>query len=172
MKKLASALLLSALLATAATAAPSWTLFQMGIAGSACQIFPEETDVTGLRLNLAASQNDTVCGIDLGLISLGADIQAVRVNLLNQSDYHFSGFEVGLVNRDYAFAGLGVAIFNNVENDASGMQIGLFNRANDMTGMQIGLFNQAITLRGLQIGLINLIDDGPITFFPIVNMAF
>ena len=173
MKKLASALLLAAVLsATAVSAAPAWTPFQLGIAGTACQIFPEETAVTGLRLNLAASRNDVVTGVDVGLVSLGSDMQAVRVNLVNIADYHFSGLEVGLFNHDEALSGLSVGLFNAVDGDGSGMQIGVFNKANAMTGMQIGLFNQAVTLRGIQIGLINLIDDGPLTFFPVINMAF
>ena len=172
MKKLASALLLSALLAGAASAAPSWTPFQLGIAGPACQLFPEETAVTGLRLNLAASRNDSVTGIDAGLVSVGGDIQAVRVNLVNLADYHFSGVEVGLFNREEALSGLSIGLFNAIDGDGSGIQIGVFNKANVMTGLQIGLFNQAITMRGLQIGLVNLIDDGPLTFFPVINMAF
>ena len=174
MNKLASVILFSALLAAAVLPAAAFdcTPVQIGIAGEAFQLFPNETDVIGLRLNLAASRNDTVCGIDLGLVSLGADIQAVRANLYNSSDYRFCGLEVGLVNRDVALAGLAVAPFNLVSGDASAMQIGLFNHANFMTGMQIGLFNHANSLRGVQIGLINLIEDGPLTFFPVFNMAF
>ena len=172
MKKLPALLLAAALAATAVSAAPAWTPFQLGIAGTACQIFPEETAVTGLRLNLAASRNDAVTGIDVGIVSAGSDIQAVRVNLVNIADYHFSGLEVGLFNHDEALSGLSVGLFNAVDGDGSGIQIGVFNKANAMTGMQIGLFNQAVTLRGIQIGLINLIDDGPLTFFPVIYMAF
>lgn len=164
---------LAALLsATAALAAPSWTPLQLGIAGSSCQIFPEETDVVGLRLNLAASRNTTVTGIDLGLVSLGDDIRAIRANLFNTSEMHFSGVEVGISNYDAALAGLAVGFFNSVAGDASGILLGAFNKANDMTGLQIGIVNQAVSLRGVQIGLINLIDDGPLTFFPVINMAF
>lgn len=164
--------LAAALAATVATAAPSWTPFQLGIAGSVFQIFPEETSVLGLRLNLIASRNDTVTGIDAGIVSAGGDMQGVRVNLVNLADYHFSGIEVGLLNHDDAVSGLTVGLFNTVDGDASGMQIGVFNKANAMTGLQIGLFNQAVTLRGVQIGVINLVDDGPLTFFPVLNMAF
>jgi hypothetical protein len=172
MKKLASTLLLSVLLATAAPAAPAWTLFQLGLAGSACQAFPEETAVAGLRLNLAASRNDAVTGLDCGIVSAGGDFQALRVNLANIADYRFSGVEAGLFNRDDSLAGLSAGIFNVVDGDAAGMQIGIFNKAGIMTGMQVGLFNQAGTLHGLQIGLLNIIDDGPLTFFPVLNMAF
>lgn len=161
-----------ALAAIAVSAAPAWTPIQLGIAGTACQVFPEETAVTGLRLNLAASRNVSVTGIDLGLVSFGDDIQAIRVNLLNSSDYHFSGVEVGLCNHEAALSGLAVGAFNSVDGDASGILVGIFNKANVMTGMQIGLFNQAVSLRGIQIGLVNLIDDGPLTFFPVINMAF
>ena len=172
MKKLASSLLLSGLLATAAAAAPAWTFFQLGLAGAACQIFPEETAVAGLRLNLAASRNDAVTGIDAGIVSVGGDVQALRVNLVNLAEYQFTGLEVGLFNRDDALSGLAVGIFNVVDGDAAGLQLGLFNKAYAMTGMQIGLFNQAVTMHGLQIGLVNIIEDGPLTFFPVLNMSF
>ena len=164
--------LAAVLAATAALAAPSWTPIQIGISGPSCQIFGEETAVTGLRLNLAASRNDTVTGIDLGLISLGDDIRGIRLNLFNTSDWHFSGLEAGICNREAAFSGLAVGLFNAVDGDASGILVGAFNKASVMTGLQIGLFNQATSLRGVQIGLINLVDDGPLTFFPIINMAF
>lgn len=164
--------LAAALTAAAALAAPAWTPVQMGLSGPSCQFFAEETAVTGLRLNLAASRNANVAGIDLGLISLGDDIRGIRANLFNNSDWHFSGLEVGLCNHDAALSGLAFAIFNAVEGDASGILVGIFNRVNDMRGLQIGLFNQAVSLRGIQIGLINLIDEGPLTFFPVVNMAF
>ena len=39
-------------------------------------------------------------------------------------------------------------------------------------GIQFGLINRAVSLRGIQIGLVNLIEEGPVTFFPIVNAAF
>ena len=164
--------LAAALTATAAVAAPSWTPLQIGIAGGVCQVFPEETAVIGLRLNLIASRNDAVTGIDAGIVSAGGDIQGVRANLVNLADYHFSGIEVGILNHDDAVSGLTVGLFNTVDGDASGMQLGVFNKANAMTGLQIGLFNQAVTLRGVQIGVINLVDDGPLTFFPVLNMAF
>lgn len=164
--------LVSALAATAALAYPSWTPIQIGLSGPSCQLFAEETAVTGLRLNLAASRNDTVTGIDLGLVSLGDDIRGIRANLFNTSDWHFSGLEVALCNREAALSGLAIGLFNAIDGDASGILVGAFNRANAMTGMQIGLFNQAGSLRGIQIGLINLIEDGPLTFFPIMNMAF
>ncbi len=175
MKHIRIAIAAAALLATAAVlpaAAFDCTPVQIGIAGEAFQLFPNETDVIGLRLNLVASRNDTVSGIDAGIVSLGADIQALRVNLYNGSDYRFCGVEAGLINRDAALAGLAVALFNTVSGDVSGMQIGAFNNANFMTGMQIGIFNHANSLRGIQIGLINLIEDGPLSFFPVLNMAF
>jgi len=50
--------------------------------------------------------------------------------------------------------------------------VGLFNQADSVSGIQIGLINRAVTLRGLQIGLANLVEEGPVTFFPILNAAF
>ena len=53
-----------------------------------------------------------------------------------------------------------------------GVQAGVFNRADDVNGLQIGLINRTVSLRGIQVGLVNLLEEGPLTFFPIVNAAF
>ena len=48
----------------------------------------------------------------------------------------------------------------------------MFNAADDVEGFQIGLINRTVSLRGIQLGLINVVEGGPVTFFPIVNAAF
>lgn len=163
---------LAALLAAPAFAAPALTPFQMGIWGPKVQIFPEQTKVMGLRLNLARSDNQDVLGLDFGLVSKAERMDAIQLNLANLVGGEFTGVAVGLFNQMGSVAGLQAGLFNNAAHDMTGFQFGLFNVADDAAGFQIGLINRTVSLRGLQIGLVNLNADGPVTFFPFLNASF
>jgi hypothetical protein len=99
-------------------------------------------------------------------------MSAILVNLANWVETEFAGVSLGLFGQMGSLAGLQAGLFNTVANDLSGFQVGLFNQADSVSGIQIGLINRAVTLRGLQIGLANLVEEGPVTFFPILNAAF
>ena len=99
-------------------------------------------------------------------------MSAIQVNLVNIVSEEFAGIGVGLFNDVNSLQGIQAGLFNTVAHDVSGFQIGLFNNADSVSGIQVGLFNRTVSMQGLQIGLINLITEGPITFFPIVNFAY
>ena len=162
---------LAALLAAPALAA-ELTPFQIGFWGPRAQLFPAETKVMGLRLNLARGDNRDVTGLDLGLVGKAERMDAIQLNLANLVGAEFTGIAVGLFNQMGSVAGLQAGLFNNAAHDMAGFQFGLFNIADDAAGFQIGLINRTVSLRGLQIGLINLNEDGPVTFFPFLNAAF
>ena len=94
------------------------------------------------------------------------------MNLVNVVDEGFEGIGAGLFNQAGSVAGLQFGLFNNVRNDLSGFQVGLFNAADSVAGIQFGLLNRTVSMRGVQIGVINLIEEGPIGFFPVLNAAF
>ena len=171
MKRTGIALLLAALLAGPAYAA-SLTPLQLGLWGPQVQLFSEQTPVIGLRLNVLKSANESVTGFDLGIASQAGSMKAIQVNLVNLVDNEFDGVGIGLFNQCGSVAGIQAGLFNNVTHDLSGFQIGLFNSADDVAGIQVGLLNHTVSMRGLQIGVVNLIDDGPVGFFPILNGAF
>lgn len=157
-------------------AGPAWALdvtpLQIGIAGTKAQLFPATTKVMGLRLNLACSDNQDVLGVDVGLVGLGQRMDAIQLNLVNKVDAEFAGISAGLFSQMGSVAGVQAGLFNSVQYDLNGFQLGLFNNADNAMGIQFGLINRAVTLRGIQIGLVNLIEEGPVTFFPILNAAF
>lgn len=161
-----------ALLLAGSAFALDMTPLQIGFGGARAQLFPAETAVTGLRLNLVMSDNQDVTGLDLGLVSRADRMTAIQVNLANLVDSEFIGLSGGLFNRAGSMSGLQAGLFNSVTHDVSGFQLGLFNMADDTMGIQIGLINRTTSMQGLQIGLVNIIDDGPLTFFPIINGAF
>lgn len=148
------------------------TPLQIGIWGPTVQLFPEQTRVMGLRLNLAMADNREVVGFDLGVASQAKEMKAIQVNLVNVVKEDFAGVGVGLFNQAGSVAGLQAGLFNNVAHDVSGFQLGLFNLADSVEGIQVGLLNRTTSMRGLQIGLVNLIEEGPVTFFPVLNAAF
>jgi hypothetical protein len=171
MKRILAVLLLG-VLAAAPALALELTPFQIGFGGAKAQLFPPQTRVMGLRLNLAMSDNHDVMGLDLGLVGRAGRMDAFQLNLVNLVENDFNGIGAGLFNQTGSMAGLQVGLFNNVRQDMTGFQVGLFNMADDATGFQVGLINRTVSLRGVQLGLVNLIEQGPLTFFPILNAAF
>ena len=171
MKRAWAFFLLAALLAAPALAL-DLTPLQIGFAGERAQLFPAQTQVMGLRLNLAMSDNQEVMGLDAGLVSKAGRMDAIQFNLVNMVDTEFNGLSAGLFNRMGSVAGLQAGLFNHVAHDLSGFQLGLFNTADDVSGFQVGLINRTVSIRGVQLGLVNLIEQGPLTFFPILNAAF
>ncbi len=171
MKKLVAGLCL-AVLAAGPAMALDMTPFQIGFGGANAQLFPPETMVMGLRLNLVASENQDMMGLDLGIWSKSVKMDALQVNLVNLVEADFDGINVGLFNQMGSVSGVQAGLFNHVRYDINGVQAGVFNRADDVNGLQIGLINRTVSLRGIQVGLVNLLEEGPLTFFPIVNAAF
>ncbi|MFH1957156.1 MAG: hypothetical protein ABIJ15_01595 [bacterium] len=110
------------------------------------QIFNADTSISGVRLNLLYGRNDSVTGLDLGLVGV--------------ADSDFTGWQ-------YNFVG------NITKGNFSGLQMGFVNYANSAKGLQLGVVNYAVSLKGLQIGVINIIvQGGMFPVFPFVNWAF
>jgi hypothetical protein len=125
------------------------------------QIFPENTSITGLRLNLLYGRNETVRGIDLGLVNHTKSGESVGIQwgFVNLTDANFTGFQDGWVNI--------------TKGDFEGMQWGFVNYAGHGNGLMVGFVNYAMSMKGLQIGLVNVIrQGGQFPVFPIVNWSF
>ena len=151
--------LVLALLALSAPAA-SFSPLQIGILGDKCQLVSPETPVIGLRLNLPRSFNDTVAGLDLGLLSDDtATFSGLRLNAISFS-HDCNGIAIALFDMAAFLNGIQIAPIA-VAGNACGLQIGLGTDAEELHGVQIGLFNgtrtisHSPTVRGLQIGLVN-----------------
>ena len=154
-----SIVLILALLALSASAA-SFSPLQIGILGDKCQLVSPETPVIGLRLNLPRSYNETVAGIDFGLLSDDTTtFSGLRLNALSFS-HDCNGIAIALFDMAVHLKGIQIAPIA-VANNACGLQIGLGTDAEELHGVQIGVFNGtrtvscSPTVRGLQIGLLN-----------------
>lgn len=125
------------------------------------QIFPEDDNITGLRLNFLYGRNVFVTGLDLGLVNhtTGGVSKGYQSGLVGLSDGDFVGWQDNMVN----------VANGNIE----GFQSGLVNYANFANGVQLGVVNYAASMKGLQIGLVNIIrQGGQFPVFPIVNWSF
>ncbi len=125
------------------------------------QIFPENTSITGLRLNILYGKNNNVSGLDWGFVNSTTGKQV--------------GLQMGFVNLvDNGFLGLQSGFVNLTDSRFEGLQWGFVNyHKGKVSGVQFGFINYAGSMYGLQIGLINIIKQGgTFPFFPIVNWSF
>ena len=111
------------------------------------QIYPEDNNIEGLRLNLLYGRNASVEGLDIGLINRLTNglSKGVQIGLLGMVDSDFNGLQINTIN----------------------VTKGKFE------GLQFGFVNFAESINGLQIGLVNIINQGGrFPIFPIVNGSF
>ena len=124
------------------------------------QIFNETTPISGARLNILYGKNESVRGLDIGLVNHngGGESMGLQWGL------------VGIVEGD--FVGWQDNGVNIVKGKAEGLQWGLVNSAGYASGLQLGFVNYARSMKGIQIGLVNIIKQGgQFPVFPIVNWS-
>ena len=125
------------------------------------QIFPENTSITGLRLNLIYGKNRNVSGIDWGFVNSTTGSQV--------------GWQNGFINLvDGGFLGLQTGFVNLTDSKFEGLQWGFVNyHKGKVSCLQLGFVNYAGSIKEIQIGLINIIaQGGTFPFFPIINWSF
>jgi hypothetical protein len=163
---------LFSLFAVSAHAADS-TPFQLALFHPV-QLFPKETRVQGLRIDLLYGVNDELSGVDLGLVNRttgptqGLQLGAFPFGGVNITDsldgLQFAGFWAGANFASGDVTGLQIAgilggmnIAGNLKGvQISGLLLGL-NMAQNTRGLQLAtLYNQAEDMQGLQLGLVNI----------------
>jgi len=152
------------------------TPFQFSI-WNPIQLFPEDWNVYGLRMNVFYGKNQDVYGLDLGLLAN----RAKNITGIQIAGFGNKAFES---LRGIQIAGIG----NNCSNaDIYGIQIGFGNRAKNLIGIQIGggaeasasstgiqfggLYTKTDELKGVQTGLLNITEKGFGLQFGIGNIA-
>jgi hypothetical protein len=176
--------------ACASTPDSGWTPFQLALFNPV-QIFSEETDVYGYRMNFLYGNNANFRGADMGMVGYTKSAKGAQFNLFYNEAEEFSGLQaVGLVgNRCMDLEGVQVGTVNTTEGRVRGWQIsflsneassliggqisGIWNRSKRVVGFQItSLVNETDDLRGLQIGVLNFNRNGFLPFFPFFNFGF
>ena len=153
----------------------TWTPIQSAVFNPA-QLFPENTDVRGLRVSALYGKNASVYGLDVGLVNeVEERVSGVQLASIANRVGELDGLDVGLVNEvEERVRGVQLASVANFTGELAGVQLaGILNRSKSVVGVQIGgLVNDAERLVGLQIGLLNFNKSGPLPFFPIFNFGF
>ena len=152
--------LFTAALCAAPASAAAFSPLQIGLGSPDWQLVSEDTPVIGLRLNLPRSFNDTVAGLDLGLLSDDTTtFSGLRLNAISYS-HDCNGISIALFDMAVFLNGIQIAPLA-IAGNACGLQIGLGTDAEELRGVQIGLFNgtrhfsRSPTVHGLQIGIVN-----------------
>lgn len=140
------------------------------------QLFGRDVAIHGLRFNLGAAENREVRGVDLfGLGNLTSGDQiGTQLGFYNRVGGDLAGLQLGVFASEVEgrTRGLQVASLYNRADEAGGGQMAAFlNRASRVRGLQIALWNDAEDLEGLQIGLVNVVRNGWIPVFPLLNVG-
>jgi len=155
------------------------------------QIFSEETNVHGFRMNLPYGSNADFRGLDLGMVGVAKNTKGAQINFFyNEAEalsgvqlaglpgnlcVDLDGVQVGVINTaEGQVRGWQLSFFFNDAGDVKGGQIsGLYNRGRNVVGFQAAsLVNEAENLRGLQIGALNFNNNGILPVFPVFNFGF
>lgn len=164
-----------AMLCSACSSAPShgWTPIQ-GALFDPVQIFSEDTDVYGLKVNLPYGRTTSMNGIDVGLVGFAESLNGIQVNWFWSEVQDINGFQFGGLpgSRAVNLNGLEVGAVNIVEGRVNGFQLapvmndadglvgmqfaGISNRSQQVLGIQIAaLVNDAESMTGMQVGIMN-----------------
>lgn len=155
------------------------------------QLFRENYDIYGLRLNLPYGKNASVYGADIGVFGWAVnEAGALQLGVVNRCG-SLAGAQIGgLCNLvDKEMAGFQLATFSMAGQSGNGCQLGLVNVSGenysgvqiggfnygrgDVYGLQLGVVNVTTTMTGLQLGLFNFIWKSQfITFAPVINGYF
>ena len=153
-----------------------FTVFQYSIF-SPIQLFPENYDVYGLRINALYGENRSMYGVDLGMYSaLSKDMYGFQIaGVACSRDGEAFGVSVAsIANMSIGDdAGLSVAGFMNLASgEFSGLQIAAVCRAQKFNGVQIGVFNHCDDFKGFQFGLVNICRNQSLPFTVFLNFRF
>ena len=117
--------------------AEGWTPVQVAL-WNPVQLFSEDKDVYGFRLNFLYGKNQNLSGIDFGGYNAVDGIQkGLQFGLFNFSK-DARGIDFGLLNYSFALKGIQMGVVNYSEADISGVQTGIIlNSTNLVRGFQI-----------------------------------
>jgi len=133
---------------------------------SPVQLYPELSDVNGLRINLLLGRNRNVKGLDIGVADIttgafaGVQLGALcNINYAAASGIQVAGLWNDVNDADQCIQVAGLANFTG--RRAAGFQIsGLINMARnqevEIEALQISTINYTSTFRGVQLGAVNL----------------
>jgi hypothetical protein len=147
---------------------------------------PDDPNVSGIRFAVIHGKNQSVRGVDLGLLSLSetTNLSGFSAVLgMGKLNGDMFGCASGLINVHTGNdTGLNAAFVNRINTMESGANVGFVNVADgytmldlggvnvsDRSSVQLGFLNVTKKLTGVQIGFLNLAENGFLPMFPVLN---
>jgi hypothetical protein len=148
---------------------------------------PDDPNVNGVRFSIFHGKNQSVRGLDLGLLSLsetsnlsGASLVlgvgrvtgqmsgGAAISLINVHTSRDRGLNAAFINRLRDADGAVDFAFVNVADGTTMVDIGGLNVSNSSTA-QVGFINVTERLKGFQFGFVNVAKNGFLPVFPVFN---
>lgn len=149
--------------------------------------FPNNPQVSGIRLSVIHGENQSQRGVDFGLLSMSETSRfsglALVAGLHKVNSEMSGGVALSGVNwhtgRDSGVNGAFVNVVNDTANafnvgfvtvaeGPTNVDLGGFNMSRKSTA-QIGFLNITDEIRGFQFGFLNLAKNGFLPIFPVIN---
>lgn len=148
---------------------------------------PKSPDVNGMRLSVIHGKNQSMSGLDLGLLSMSETSRfsglALVAGISRVTGTMDSGAAFSLVNwhsgNDSGVNGAFINLLNNTEGafntgfviiaeGTTGVDLGGFNMSRRST-VQIGFLNVTDEIKSFQFGFLNMAKNGFLPMFPVFN---
>ncbi len=148
---------------------------------------PEDPDVNGVRFSILHGRNQSVRGLDLGLLSLSETSNLSGLSLVlgisKVSGEMSGGAAISLINfHTGSDTGLNAAFVNRINSAENALNVGFLNIADgatlvDVGGLnvsersvvQVGFINVTKEITSFQFGFLNIAENGFLPWFPIFN---
>ena len=148
---------------------------------------PDDPNVNGIRISLLHGSNESVRGLDLGLLSVSETGNLSGLSLVagmgKVSGDMSGGAAISLINvHDGRDAGLNAAFINRLGSPERAVNVGFVQIADgetllDIGGLnvserstvQLGFVNVTDEIKGFQFGFVNIAANGFLPFFPVFN---
>ena len=148
---------------------------------------PEDPDVNGIRFSILHGKNQSVRGLDLGLLSLSETSNLSGLSLVfgisKVTGEMSGGAALSLINfHTGSDTGVNAAFINRIASAENALNLGFVNITDDMTlvdvgglnvskrsVVQLGFINITQEITGFQFGFLNIAENGFLPWFPIFN---
>ncbi len=148
---------------------------------------PEDPDVNGVRFSILHGRNQSVRGLDLGLLSLsetsnlsglslvlgiskvtGEMSGGAAISIINIHTGSDTGVNAAFINRTHSAENALNFGFVNIADGATMVDVGGLN-VSERSVAQVGFINVTKEITSFQFGFLNIAENGFLPWFPIFN---
>ena len=148
---------------------------------------PTDPDVNGIRFSILHGKNQSIRGLDFGLLSLSETASlsgvALVLGMSKVTGDMSGGAAISLVNvHTGTDSGVNAAFINRINTGESVVNIGFVNisdgttmadvgglNVSDRSTIQLGFINVTREIKSFQFGFVNIAENGFLPWFPIFN---